>query len=342
MRYCLTTLAAALALGCSASVMAAPHSDIPDFAVTDSIGGPDGFWDLLAIDSVSHRLFVGHGDRVMSVDLDTGTVNPKLLSGQRIHAAVPLAGNRVLATIGGTDSAVIADADTGSILATIPTGGNPDNAIPDPATGLILVMDHDGGDVTFVDPKTMSSPGRLKVGGELEQGAATANGTVYVNIEDQAKVAVIDTKARKVSAYYALPGCEEPSGLAFDPDTNIILSACGNETAVALHAEDGSVAATLKIGKGPDGAIFDPARRLFFVPCGRDGVLTVISETKAGKLDVVANVPTAVGARTATFDPKTGKIYLPTADFDFKNAKPGQRPNLVPGSFRILVVAAKP
>ena len=341
MRHGLMTIAAMLTLAAATPAFSAPHSDMPQFAVTGSIAGPDGFWDLLAVDSVRHRLFVGHGDRVTSVDLDTGKVNPKLLDGQRVHAAIPLAGNRVLATNGATNTATIADADTGKILATIPTGDNPDNAITDPATGLVLVMDHSGGDVTFIDPATMSSPGRLEVGGELEQGAATGTGTVYVNIEDQAKVAVIDAKTRKVTAYYALPGCEAPSGLAFDPETDLILSACENETAVALHAADGSLAATLKIGKGPDGAVFDPTRRLFFVPCGRDGVLTVISESEDGALTVAATVPTAIGARTATLDPKTGKLYLPTADFDFNNVKPGERPKLVPGSFRILVVDAK-
>jgi YVTN family beta-propeller protein len=342
MRLSLTTFAAALALACAAPVFAAPHSDLPTYAVTSSIAGPDGFWDLLAVDAVSHRLFVGHGDRVMAVDLDTGKVNPKLVEGQRVHAAIPLAGNRVLSTNGSTNTATILDADTGKILATIPTGASPDDAVLDPATGLVLVMDHKGGDITLVDPKTMTSVGRIDVGGELELAAADGQGRVFVNIEDQSKMAVIDTKSRKVAAIYALPGCEGPTGLAMDPTSGLVLSACDNETAVVLHAADGTVAATLKIGKGPDGAMFDPAHKLFFVPCGGDGTLSVIAEQSDGSLKVVASVPTATGARTGAFDPRTGNIYLPTADFDFKNVAPGKRPALIPGTFRILVVSQKP
>lgn len=340
MQPSLKTIATLFALFAAVPALAAPHDNMPQFAVTGKIAGPDGFWDLLAVDTQLHRLYVGHGDRVTSVDLDSGKVTPKLLGGEHVHAAIPLSGGRVLATNGDTNTATVADGATGKLIATIPTGKDPDNAIPDPASGLILVMDHEGGDITFIDPETLTSPGRLDVGGELEQGAATGTGKVFVNLEDKNQVAVIDTKTRKVAAYYKLPGCEGPTGLAYDAKTDLILSACGNETAVVLRASDGSVVTSLKIGKGPDGAIFDPARNLFFVPCGRDGVMDVIA-MEDGALKVVASVPTAVGARTATLDPTTGKIYLPTADFDFKNAQPGKRPTLVPGSFRILVVSEK-
>ena len=340
MHRSLTTIAIIFAVFAAMPALAAPHDKMPQFAVTGTIAGPDGFWDLLAVDTQLHRLYVGHGDRVTSVDLDSGKVNPTLLVGQHVHAAIPLSGGRVLATNGDTNTAVVADGATGKVIATIPTGKDPDNAIPDPTTGLILVMDHEGGDVTFIDPKTLTSPGRLKVGGELEQGAANGNGKVFVNLEDKDQVAVIDTKARKVAAYYALPGCEGPTGLAYDAKADLILAACGNETAVVLDAGDGAFITSLKIGKGPDGAIFDPARDLFFVPCGRDGVMNVIAMVD-GALQVVASVPTAVGARTATLDSTTGKIYLPTADFDFKNASPGKRPALIPGTFRILVVSEK-
>ena len=341
MRQVMSLIAVTLVLISAGPASAAPHPAATSFAVTDSIAGPDGYWDLLAVDAKARRLYVGHGDRVVSMDLTTGKLNPKFAAGQHVHAAIPLPHNRVLATNGGSNTATVFDAGTGKVIADIPTGADPDNAILDPATGMVLVMDHEGGDITFIDAEKLSSPGRVAVGGELEQGAATGHGKVFVNIEDQSRVAVIDTVARKVSAYYKIPGCKGPTGLAFDPKTDLILTACDNETAVALHASNGSVAATLKIGKGPDGAIFDPVRNLFFVPCGRDGVLEIIAVKSDGTLDVVETVKTAVGARTATMDPATGKIYLPTADFDFKNSAPGQRPKLVPGSFRILVVNAK-
>lgn len=340
MRHLLmTVITVALAAGGALSAAAAPHTDIPTFAVTGAIGGPDGFWDLLAIDDSTHTLYLGHSDRVISVDLDNGRLNPEFAKGRRVHAAIPLPGNRVLSTNGASNTVTVFDAGTGKLLATIPTGASPDDALLDPASGLVLVMDHEGGDITLIDPRTLKSPGKIEVGGDLELAAATGHDKVFVNIENKAKVAVIDTKVRKVAAYYDLPGCDGPTGLAYDSRADLVLSACANEKAVALHGSDGSLAATVKIGKGPDGAMYDAKRNLFFVPCGRDGVLDVIAE-KGGMLELVSTVTTAVGARTGALDAKTGKIYLPTADFDFKHVQPGKRPALVPGSFRILVVSA--
>ncbi len=50
----------------------------------------------------------------------------------------------------------------------------------------------------------------------------------------------------------------------------------------------------------------------------------------------VARVKTAVGARTQALDPKTGRVYLPRADY--KAAADGKRTR-VPGTFEVLVVS---
>ena len=79
-------------------------------------------------------------------------------------------------------------------------------------------------------------------------------------------------------------------------------------------------------------------RKLFFIPCG-EGNLAVIDE-KSGMPTVIATIPTANGARTGALDGKTGKIYLPTADFA-PPAEGEKRHTVVPGTFRILVVGEK-
>jgi DNA-binding beta-propeller fold protein YncE len=200
-------------------------------------------------------------------------------------------------------------------------------------------MDGAAGDITLIDPKTASSPGTIAVGGALEFAAADGHGKAYVNIEDKAEVAVIDTATRKAVARYPLPGCEEPSGLALNADGTILVSACANGKAVALNTKDGSANATLPIGARPDAVIYDAKRGLFFIPCGGSGTLSVISE-KGSALSVTATVKTASGARTGALDPRTGLLYLPTADA-LPSAN-GERPKgFVPGTFRILVVGKK-
>ncbi len=51
------------------------------------------------------------------------------------------------------------------------------------------------------------------------------------------------------------------------------------------------------------------------------------------------SVPTQIGARTGAVDPKTGRIYLPTAEYVPFAA--GQRPTTKPGTFQILVLDRK-
>jgi hypothetical protein len=315
--------------------LAATPAPVTDLAVTGEIRGADGGFDYAAVDQVGRRLYVARGDGVMSIELATSKSTPTLVPGSRVHAVVPLPGGRLLSTNGGAATATLTDIATGKILAEVPTGKNPDAAIYDPKSGLVFVMDGgDEGTVTLVDPETGRSPGRIAVGGALEFAVADGAGRLYVNIESKGEIAVLDTMARKVSARFALPGCAEPSGLSLDPNTHILLSVCRNQKAVALHAEDGSVAALLDIDRGPDAVIFDAYRRMFFVPCGRDGTLIAIAET-GGKLAVVRKIPTAIGARTGALDPETGRLYLPTADSS------GTDRQQKAGTFRVLVVDGK-
>jgi DNA-binding beta-propeller fold protein YncE len=339
MKIRLATALPLLALGLLAPVIAGADSAAPALSVVGTIPGPDGGWDFAAIDATARRLYLAHGDAVMAVDLDSGKVTPKLVEGQRLHAVLPLPGGRVLSTNGGTNTATLFEGATGKVIATVPTGQKPDAALFDPSTGLVFVMDAKDGDATLIDPKTGTSSGRIPIGGALEFAVADGKGKIFVNIEDKGEIAVVDAAARRVVAHYPLPGCDEPSGLALDRKAGMLVAACSNEKAVALRAKDGTVAATLPIGKRPDAAIFDPARKLFFVPCG-DGTLAVIAANEGGTPAVAATVPTATGARTGALDPKTGRLYLPAADF--QPPAPGEKHfQVVPGTFRIVIVGTK-
>jgi YVTN family beta-propeller protein len=319
--------------------MAVAEMAVADMAVIGTIAGPDGGWDYASVDPEGRRLFVAHGDAVMEVDLDSGKVNPKLVDGKRLHAVVPLPDGRVLSTNGGANDVTLFEAATGTVIATIPTGANPDAAIYDPASGVALVMNGRSGDVTLIDPRTATAVGKVDIGGKLEFAAADGHGKAFVNVEDKAEIAVIDIAARAVIGRYALPGCEEPSGLAIDPASGLMVAACANQKAMVIVSGDGKIVATLPIGQRPDAVMFDTRRKLFFIPCG-EGNLAVIRAGANATPAVIATIPTANGARTGAIDVKTGRIYLPTADFGAPAAGETRHP-VIPGTFRILVVGEK-
>ncbi|HEV2594972.1 MAG TPA: YncE family protein [Sphingomicrobium sp.] len=307
----------------------------PEYRVVAQLPAGDGGWDLLSVDPADQRLYVAHGDGVTAIDLHTGKATDRIVNGQRVHAALAIPGTHdVISTNGETNTATLFDGRTGRIRATIPTGTKPDAAAFDPATRSVWIMNPGSGDVSVVDPVSAKVVATVPVGGSLELGAADGRGRLYVNIEDKNQVAVINTLTRRVESKFALRGCDGPTGIAYDPSSKEILSACANGVAV-ISAPDGRQIAELSVGKGADGAAFDAKRHIALIPAGRDGNLTLIRLQPVPK--VVGQIQTAVSARTIAVDPDTGRAYLPSAKMAPQTG--GGRPQAIPGSFRVLVVA---
>jgi hypothetical protein len=333
MRDLLIGLAAA-----AISAVATQAGAAPAYGVTDHIKGPDGGWDYVSFDPAHRRLYVSRAGGVTVVDADSKTVTGHLTDAGRAHESLPLQnGSLLLVTDSTSNSAHLVDALSGKPIVDIATGAKPDGALFDPATGLALVIDGKTSDLTLIDPAAQKAVGAIPIGGGLEFAVADGHGKVFVNIEDQNQIAVVDTKSRAVVAHYPLAGCVAPGGLAYAPGADVLISACQNKTAKVIAASDGKDLGTLAIGAGPDAVIYDAARKLAFIPCGRDGVLEVVAVHGPHDVAIVQTVQTALGARTGAVDPKTGAIYLPTAKFD-PPPPGGGRPTAEPGTFEILVV----
>jgi YVTN family beta-propeller protein len=296
----------------------------------------DGGWDVLSVDPVDQRLYIGRPDGVTAIDLKSGKATDRIVTGQRVHAALAIPGTHdVISTNGESNTATLFDGRTGQVRATIPTGKKPDAAAYDPATATIWVMDPGSGEATVIDPKSGTVLATVPVGGSLEFAVSDGRGRLYVNVEDKDEVAVIDTKARKLISRFPLQGCEGPTGIAYDAGSREILSACGENAVAVVSAPDGRQIARLPIGRGADGAVFDPKRGVALVPGGRDGNLTIIR--LGARPAVVGQIATAVSARTIALDPSTGRAYLPSATL--ASAQGNERPKPVPGTFKVLVVS---
>jgi hypothetical protein len=109
---------------------------------------------------------------------------------------------------------------------------------------------------------------------------------------------------------------------------------------VMVDTETGEVVANVPIGAGVDGCAFDDASQLAFASCG-DGTTTIAKEETPQQLTVVQTLKTERGARTMALDPKTHRIYLPSAQFQPPpSPSPGAspaRPMIVPNTLKLLV-----
>ncbi len=301
----------------------------PGFHVIDRIAGPDGGWDYVSVEA--SRALIARSAAVTAIDLKSRAVTPAFAPATKGHAALVVNGGKeVLITNGGTDTVTFVDATSGAPIASVATGKKPDAATFDPRSGLVLVMDHGGGDVTLIDPKAHKALGAIPIGGDLEAAAVDGEGHAFVNVENKNEIVALDIGARKVLAHYALTGCDGPTGIVHAQGR--LVAACDGSV-VVVDAKTGRQLQTLKTGRGADGLAYDPVGKRIFVPAGQAGQLAVFGFA-GGVLTLEETVPTEVGARTIAFDQASGHVLLPAAEVTTRDGKRA----VTPGTFHLLVV----
>jgi hypothetical protein len=77
---------------------------------------------------------------------------------------------------------------------------------------------------------------------------------------------------------------------------------------VILSAKDGKILAYLPLAGASDGAVFNPATMEAFSTQG-NGTMTIAEEKSPTSFEVEQNLEIINGARTITFDSKTGHLF---------------------------------
>jgi DNA-binding beta-propeller fold protein YncE len=226
----------------------------------------------------------------------------------------------------------------------IDVDGNPDGIFFDAFNQRVYIWSHVAPTATVIDSKNGAVVGTIDLGGAPEQAVSDGKGHLYVDIEDKANIAVVDAKTLTVTAHYDLAGkggtC---AGLAMDVKNRILFAACRDpRNMVMVSADTGKIIATLPIGRGTDGAVFNPNTMEAF-SSQVDGTLTIVKENSPTDFVVEQTLQTMPSAKTLTLDGKTNHVLLMGAEFPPAAPRPpggGQgNPNpMVPDSFSILVV----
>ena len=340
MKNLLLAVPLALALSGPAFAQKAPAAAPYHLLNTIAIGG-EGGWDYLNVDPAGERLYVSHGTQVEVVDLKTRKVIGTIPNTPGVHGidVVPSA-NRGYITCGRNNTCVVFNLKTlKPIGAPIPTGLKPDALLYDAFSKRVFLFSNDGGKSTVLDANTGAVVGTAELGGDAEAPATDGKGHIFVIIENKSQVIEFNAKTLAVIKRHSVAPGEEPTGLAYDPKTNRLFSGCANEKMVVTDSKTGKQIAVLPTAKGTDGATFDASTNNVIVSNG-SGTFTVIHEDTPNKYTVVANVPTARGARTIAIDPKSHHLFTCTADYGPVPAatteNPHPRPSIVPGTFRVL------
>jgi len=335
-----------VALSVLTSVAAAENA--AQYAVTTQISGPGGGWDYAVVDEDTGQLYLAQ-QGVTRLDLTPGALIANLLHpGGVTHGVAVLGGGRIAVADSESKMIRIFEGSTGKVLSEIsataqaPVDGHHalDALVFEPQSGLLAAASGENHALLLADPALGRVTDTIALEGEPEFAATDGAGHIYVNVntEGASVIADVDVGAKRVVRRIALANCTGATGLAYDSLDRLLISACPAGAVKFVEADSGREVASLETGKGADAVMFDGARRLAFVPAGRDGTLSVIAVRSASDISPIQTLATVVGARLGAVDGKTGKVYLPTADFG-PPVPPSTHPTVIPGTFRILVIS---
>ncbi len=304
------------------------------------VGGTGG-WDYLLADPAAHRLYVTHGPRVEVLDTHTGKVIGAITGLKGTHGVVLDPDGKVgYLSDGGANAVVVFDRSSLAILASIPTGINPDGMAYEPVTKTVWAFNGRGKSVSVIDTTSRTVVATIDLPGKPEFPQADGKGHVFDNIEDKNTVVELDAKSKTLMTSLLLDGCDSPSGMSIDPAHHRLFSVCDGQKMVAVDTESLKQIGSASIGDGPDAAGYDATRQLAFSSNGGDGTFTVIDA--AHGYTTLEELPTARGARTMAYDPAADRAYVVTAEFGPRpeptTANPRPRPAIVPDSFTVMVI----
>lgn len=313
------------------------------------LGAPNG-WDYVLYDPSTHRVFVAHGNRLTVVAGRSGRIVGQVgpIDGGPHGTAFDPPAHLGITDDGRLGQAVIFDLRTLKVIDRLQVQRGADAVTFDPSSGHAFVIDGDTGDVAVVDPVKQRVVTFIHIGGDLEYAVPGDNGELYVNGVTHHEIFRINTATNRVDATWPLPRCESPHGLAIDTRTHRLFASCENQRLAVVDSEDGSLVASVPIGRGTDADRFDPKSGLIFSSNGVDGTLSIIREVNANEFVPVATVKTALSARTMEIDDDSGRIYLVAArttrkameEFMAQWRKTHHRPSVSPfkpGSLQLLI-----
>lgn len=325
-----------IAFGVLATAQSGTYHLLKKVPLGAAAGGGE-YFDYVAADSNSRRVYVSHGTEVKVVDADSGAVVGTITGFKKCHGiVVPDGSAKGFVTDGEEGKVFVFDTKTLKITGEIKTADDSDSIIYDPASKHIFAFNGDSHSASVIDPVTATVVKTLDLGGGPEFAVADGNGTVFNNLEDKNEIAVIDSQSLTIKARWPVAPAGGPTALAMDREHRRLFSAGRKpQMVVMMDADTGKVLQSLPISAGVDAAAFEDETGLLFVST-RDGMVHIFHEDSPTKLSEVQTLKTEYAAKTMALDTKTHNLYLSTVDFEPASGASGRR-TPKPGTFHLLI-----
>jgi len=307
----------------SAQNVAATNYTVRTLPLPDN-GTGDVSMDYIAFDPATNSLWVpgGNTGAVDVVDVSTGKVRQILNlptaevqargrtrvlgpSGISIGQDVVYIGNR-----GGSDVCAY-NSRTLARVACQHLDSRPDGVAYVAPTKEVWVTTPVEQGIRILDATTLVQKMKLTFPGNPEGYAVDAKrNRFYTNLEDKDRTVAVDVKTHETVATWN-PACGGggPHGLGLDVAAGHLFIGCDAAAEVMNVGGDGAVLSKVDTGDGVDDIHYESTTHLLYVGAARAAKLTIARADNAGKLTIVAQVPTQNGARNGVVT-KDGTVYL--------------------------------
>jgi YVTN family beta-propeller protein len=309
-----------------------------------NVGGAGG-WSHLVLDAPAHRLYISRANRIMVVDTESGKVAGEI-EGLTSARGIALDGagrfGYVTDLTDGTAGFVrVFDRSALKIVASIPTGADPDAIVFAPASNAILAFNTRGHSATLIDSATNQVTATIPLPGRPADAVVDSASSVFVTIPSMAMVVHIDTVSKTIVSSSPLAPCTGPHGLAIDNAQRQLLTVCENHKLIAISADTGHVSYLGEVPAETGDIDFIPKLNLLFV-AGIDGTLSILHRESPSRYIALQQVKTQPGARTMIANPQGPKAYLVTSKYGKNTTATSEelqfRPTPIPGTFSVIVV----
>jgi DNA-binding beta-propeller fold protein YncE len=299
--------------------------------------GGDGGWDYVVPDPPSHRLYIARQNRVMVVDEDSGKLIGEVTGVNGAHGtAIAEAAGHGFATEGNGKSVLMFDLKTFKSLGRVPAAEDADAIIYDKASNRVFTLNGDAHSSTVIDAKAGTLVTNIDLGGKPEYAASAGDGKLYANLTDTHEIVQIDTKKATVDRRWSTAPCKNPVAMAIDTAHHRLFSGCRSGVMAISDYQAGKLVTTVPIGKGVDGAGYDPGSGDAFAS-NADGTLTVIHQDSPDAYHVAQTIETPQGSRNMGVDPTNHRVFVVSAKFG-PTPPSGRRGPVLPGSFALMVI----
>jgi hypothetical protein len=329
-----TTIHMRALLGCAclsfaAAAQAQTPGAVPDAPLTlagrTELAGYHGDFDHFGVDLVGQRLFLAGEDQgtLEVFDLHDGRHLQTVKGFGAPHAIRNLtSSNRLLITDSGRGMSKLLDGADFHVVKTIALVPGADSMGYDPSTSHAWIVT--GGKnaepklartVLFeVDAASGRPLGRVSFDSDFTEAmVAEQRGTrLFVNIAGRSEVAVLDKHSRRRLATWPVAPFKNNSAMALDEaGRRLFVITRKPFMLLVLDTDSGRVVAQLDAPQRTNDLAYDAQRRRLYL-AGDDHVF-VIAQRDPDHYELVAQVPSAHGAKTAVLVPQADALYVAVA-----------------------------